>query len=554
MYINDHHPAEKKSSAAQGENGEMQQSIWNCLLFSIMEMERLKTVCEPPKLTNSFELLIVKDGKAMLKLEEESFLLLSEDVCVIHPSQVYSIQSKNAEEVDYYLYKFDVLSGNQQESALVFQTLKHESHHFPLKGKIASSNWSAIIEAAERLYLLRKHQTSEDHFQKRILFEQLIYLLLASKNSAMEKDTLAAVEETRRYMEKHFHENITVESLARKAKVSPKYYSALFKKEYGINLSDYLTRLRVSKAKSLLARNDERLCSIANLVGYNDEFYLSRKFKKVVGMSPSAYRKQRQRKIAAYDFSGTGHLLALKIFPYAAPIHPKWTSSYYHAYRNDIPVHLSAFQINKDWQGNIDKLTTDPPDVIISRDEISEEEKGLLQDIAPVFYFSHKLCWRGQLLRIAKFLGEEQEAEEWLRHYDRQVTYTRKQIAKRVGDETFLPLRFYRGTLYFDCSRTMTEVICGDLSLKLASAAGSMPLKQAVSLEILLKINPDRLLVNVCQESLTLDSWKALQKSGIWNDLHAVRSDHVYFIASDPWREYSASAHERVLQETAFMF
>jgi AraC-like DNA-binding protein/ABC-type Fe3+-citrate transport system substrate-binding protein len=383
----------------------------------------------------------------------------------------------------------------------------------------------------------------------RILFEQLIFFIIQNKNTTVEKDTLMYIEETRLFIESHFHENLSIESLATKAVISPKYFSALFKKVYGISASEYITKLRVDKAKLFLAKGQDKIRDIAKQVGYSDEYYLSRKFKQVVGISPSTYRKRRKQKVAAYDFSTLGHLIALHIFPYAAPIHPKWTAHYYRELRNDIPVHLSAFQINKDWKENMKTLERNLPDIIITKEEISEEEKGRLSEIAPVFYYSNSLNWKDQLLLIAKHLGEEQEAKEWLDKYEGHVVFTRNHLKKHDGSKTFLPLRFYQGVLYLDHSRTMKDLFYGDLQMNAAHKQYIMS-NQEISLSDLLLINPDQILLNICQETKTLEFWNSFQHEQSWNDLKAVRLHQVHIISSDPWREYSASAHERVLKET----
>lgn len=69
------------------------------------------------------------------------------------------------------------------------------------------------------------------------------------------------------------------------------YFSSLFKKETGRNFTDYLTELRMNKAKELLREKDIMVSDVAEMVGYNDLKYFSRLFKKITGISPSDYKK-----------------------------------------------------------------------------------------------------------------------------------------------------------------------------------------------------------------------------------------------------------------------
>ncbi|MDT2302956.1 AraC family transcriptional regulator [Paenibacillus larvae] len=95
-----------------------------------------------------------------------------------------------------------------------------------------------------------------------------------------DSDSRTALDRTRSYMDNHYNENLTIEQLAHMAEVSPKYFVDLFKKTYGKSAMDYVTEVRVNSAKKLMVRSDARLRDIAHQVGYNDEFYFSRKFKK----------------------------------------------------------------------------------------------------------------------------------------------------------------------------------------------------------------------------------------------------------------------------------
>ena len=72
--------------------------------------------------------------------------------------------------------------------------------------------------------------------------------------------------------------------------VSPYYFSKLFKAETGMNFIDYLTQLRMDKAKDLLAHTNKSMKEICREVGYSDPNYFSRSFKKNVGLTPTEYK------------------------------------------------------------------------------------------------------------------------------------------------------------------------------------------------------------------------------------------------------------------------
>lgn len=97
-----------------------------------------------------------------------------------------------------------------------------------------------------------------------------------------------------KYVDQHYHEDLSLHEIAQRFYVSREYISRKFKQQFSINLSDYLAQIRIQKAQLLLLNPHFRIAQIAAMVGYQDEKYFSKVFKKVTGMSPVTYRKQYQ--------------------------------------------------------------------------------------------------------------------------------------------------------------------------------------------------------------------------------------------------------------------
>lgn len=99
------------------------------------------------------------------------------------------------------------------------------------------------------------------------------------------------VKATQEYLENHYAEDITLEDIAEQVNISPQYFSKLIKKTTGFNFIDWLSMLRVKKAKELLTNSNLTVKEVCFMVGYKDPNYFSRIFKKRIGITPSEYVK-----------------------------------------------------------------------------------------------------------------------------------------------------------------------------------------------------------------------------------------------------------------------
>ncbi|MBN1696842.1 MAG: PocR ligand-binding domain-containing protein, partial [Spirochaetales bacterium] len=109
------------------------------------------------------------------------------------------------------------------------------------------------------------------------------------------------VEEAKEYIHSHFDQEIKLADIARTACVSDYYMSHMFKDETGISFIDYVTSVRIEKAKNLLRNTSLDIIDIAFRVGYNDSNYFSHVFRKKEGLSPTGYRRKKTHITPYFD-------------------------------------------------------------------------------------------------------------------------------------------------------------------------------------------------------------------------------------------------------------
>lgn len=100
------------------------------------------------------------------------------------------------------------------------------------------------------------------------------------------------IRDIAKYVEANYREDISLQDIASHFFLSREYISRKFKQEFGVTMSDFISRIRIGKAKLLLENSQLRISQIAESVGYQDENYFSKVFKKQEGIRPGEYRKQ----------------------------------------------------------------------------------------------------------------------------------------------------------------------------------------------------------------------------------------------------------------------
>lgn len=500
-----------------------------------------------PQLTQSHVLIYVRQGQGSVTIDETSHRMIPHAVYFCPADNTFSVESNPASYVELYLFRIDIY---QERGGFKRRLHPVQGELLPCRGEVAVLPTDTLVPLCESVLHYRESHDPLERFRSQYTFEQFIYHVMQFYRLKQQPSS-STLEQVRLHMERHLDQVMTIEQLARMMDLSPKYFGDVFKKHYGTSPMDYLTELRMNRAKLLMARPNLKLRDIAHQVGYQDEFYFSRKFKKEIGVAPTVYMKRKRRRIAAYSLNMIGLLLPLRIIPYAAPLHPKWTSYYYRTYHADIPVHLRAYRQHDTSSSKIQELTEHSPELILCPAEASSEEKEQLERIAPVYYIpTQGLSWREQLKLTAKLLGETEEAETWLGKYEQQVNRAREKLHAAVQGGTCLIIRITRNAIYAYSNRTMTEVFYGDLQMKPAVVYREAIYEERLSMEALAKLDVDYLLVLVQQEEETLQHWEAMQHAPGWQEMKAVRMNHLYRLNSDPWRHYTADAMERVVQET----
>lgn len=158
---------------------------------------------------------------------------------------------------------------------------------------ILTTLWPDVSRDAEQVLELKKQYFDELSMletleQSRLWFMQAFETLVEHMIEMYNSDRNSIIKATQ-YIQQYYDQEITLQSISRLVHLSKNYFANLFRKEVGESFLEYLTRIRIEKAKILLT-GELKAGDVGTLVGIQDPKYFSKVFKKITGVSPSEYR------------------------------------------------------------------------------------------------------------------------------------------------------------------------------------------------------------------------------------------------------------------------
>ena len=228
---------------------------------------------------------------------EDNAYLQKVDVNALNPAILQKFLSNGLqEETENFVKDYFYAIGQEPMESLVFRNYVILNVRFSvisfIKGLGCDTNEMESADTEEVLAESGKNMESAIAYAKKMISQAIE---IRDQNSGNKNRSIlkAAVD----FIDSHYmDEEISLNTVANVANVSSNHFSALFSQNMGQTFIEYLTSLRMNKAKELLRCTGMRSSEIAGEIGYKDAHYFSYLFKKTQGMTPSDYRKAREEK------------------------------------------------------------------------------------------------------------------------------------------------------------------------------------------------------------------------------------------------------------------
>lgn len=178
------------------------------------------------------------------------------------------------------------ITGKHFEDTLC-KILLHVTSHF--KGNESASRFitGSMYEFIEQLVYCNNFEEGI-----KLIMEVLEKTVVASGDWKKLTGGKKAIQYSKQYIQNYYYKDLNLDMVANQVSMNPSYFSVLFKKEEGLSLVDYINDIRINKAMEYLRDPQYKIYEVAEKVGFKDEKYFCKVFKKKVEVVPTEYREK----------------------------------------------------------------------------------------------------------------------------------------------------------------------------------------------------------------------------------------------------------------------
>lgn len=234
------------------------------------------------------ELFYVLSGEGYFLIEDKKLPVKADDLVIINPNVTHTEQCDTKSNLEYIVLGISGLQFDSKTDA----HCDYRIHNF-------QSNKKEIIFILQTI--IKEAQKKDDNFHaicQNLLNVLLIYLMRQTETTVSPDTSKKASRECRfieQYIDEHFSEDISLETLSSLTYMNKYYLVHAFKNYKGVSPINYLIEKRIQEAKQLLETTNYSIAKIAQHVGFSSQSYFSQIFRKETKLTPVQYKKQHDK-------------------------------------------------------------------------------------------------------------------------------------------------------------------------------------------------------------------------------------------------------------------
>ena len=278
--------------------------LWQNAFIQLKQIDYInKSDIHVSKVLTYSSFLIVTAGGAQIVIDDQSYHV--QRFSIFHLGKSQSLHIRAQQSVSYFLisYKGDVMYKDA-----FMQHLHMHYQPFQTHFSCVPANPIVIHSILQDMYSKWQSGSIQEHLSVRASFYELIYHVFRELAEGQGKPhEVDKAEAARLFIKQHIHQPLSIQTLADMLQISTRHLLRIFKARYEIGPQIYLQQLRIEQAKQYLLTNQYGIKEIAISLGFEDEYYFSRAFKKATKLAPSSFRLKYASNMSEIAITNENH-------------------------------------------------------------------------------------------------------------------------------------------------------------------------------------------------------------------------------------------------------
>ena len=247
-----------------------------------------------------FDFILVREGTLHIGENNERWQLEAGQALILLPNQShYSAMPAERQTLFYWIHFQSIgawVQSDQEHTKLNIED--HQQCFYPTPYTIQLPKQTTFTYPQQAFQLLEQmneantERESNAYWKKQHAFEQLLKMMDMRQNNDDVTPIVRLAEQVENFIRNHYQESITNERLSFTFNYHYNYITRAMKQMYGMTPNEYVMKVRIDHAKSLLLNTHWSIAAIAEQVGFENTPYFSNCFSKHLGLSPSMFRNQ----------------------------------------------------------------------------------------------------------------------------------------------------------------------------------------------------------------------------------------------------------------------
>ncbi len=241
-----------------------------------------------PHSHNFTEFFYITNGTGKFSAEADILNVKANDLIILNPTIVHTEISNPSKPLEYIVLGVEGIRFQTEDRGCIL-----------LDGSALKSDLHLYFNSLAQ-------EMKHDQPYRDFVCQNLLNIIFTSilRNDAFKISIATEAGMTRecsiakKYIEDHFSENITIDTLSSLVHLNKYYFAHNFTKQFGTSPINYLIKRRIDESKHLLTSTNYSLSSISQIVGFSSPSYFSQVFKRTTNILPQAYRKMNQASVS----------------------------------------------------------------------------------------------------------------------------------------------------------------------------------------------------------------------------------------------------------------